>query len=140
MEAQFGSMPAWSIIDGQQRLTTLQIDFDAAAAEFETRELDQPADQLTGLTHNSPHFIQGDGIVLKLRHSNRDRDAYDQVMDADPPVDYDSLGSTSSLIIRAHKYFANQIASWLDESGQTVTDRAAARVQDLAYASRIESY
>ena len=137
MEAQFGSMPAWSIIDGQQRLTTLQIVFDAAAAEFETRELDQLAGQLTGLTHNSPHFIQGDGIALKLRHSNRDRDAYDQVMDADPPIDYDSLESTSSLIVRAHQYFAEQIASWLDEAGHTVTDRGGALAGVLTQAIQL---
>ena len=80
-------MPTWSIIDGQQRLTTLQFVFGAAVSTFEANGLNHLTGQLEALTHNSTHYLQGDGKALKLHHTNRDQAAYDEVMEAEPPVD-----------------------------------------------------
>lgn len=70
MPSQLGSMQSWSIIDGQQRLTTLQLLFDAAASVFEARGLDQITGQLEALTQNPSSFVQEEDVPLKLRHTN----------------------------------------------------------------------
>jgi hypothetical protein len=123
---QVGSMAQWSIIDGQQRLTTLQLFFDAAAAVFSDRDLDQFTGQLEALTHNATAFVQGEGAALKLRHTNRDRFAYDEVMLADPPIAYEGLAHAGSLMTRAHQFFGTSVAGWLDEADGEVSQRATA--------------
>lgn len=40
-EGSYGAVQAWSIIDGQQRLTTLQVVFDATAAALDVLGFDQ---------------------------------------------------------------------------------------------------
>jgi hypothetical protein len=112
-ENQAGTLQPRSIIDGQQRLTTLQLLLDATAAIFEARDLSHLAGQIEGLTHNASHFVQSQEDALKLRHTNRDRLAYDEVMDADPPVDYAGLAHASSLIVRAHHFFSDRVEEWL---------------------------
>ncbi|MEV7999365.1 GmrSD restriction endonuclease domain-containing protein [Pseudarthrobacter oxydans] len=129
MPSQLGSMQSWSIIDGQQRLTTLQLLFDAAASVFEARGLDQITGQLEALTQNPSAFVQGEDVPLKLRHTNRDRAAYDEIMLADPPADHATLTHASSLVTQAHKYFTEQIATWTGEAGE---DMAALRASALA--------
>jgi hypothetical protein len=112
-EGSYGAMQDWSIIDGQQRLTTLQVVFDATAAAFDRLDFDQLQGQLEGLTHN-PGVYVGDGdVALKLRHTNRDRAAFDEVMLADPPIMYDQLKHHTSLLARAHRFFAEQVTGWL---------------------------
>lgn len=115
-ENQSGTLQPRAIIDGQQRLTTLQLMLDAVAAVFEVHDLDQLAGQLEGLTHNSSHFVRNLEDALKLRHTNRDRLAYDEVMQADPPVDYESLEHSKTLLARAHQYFSNQVTDWLSSA------------------------
>ena len=114
-DAQPVGVQEFLIVDGQQRLTTLQLVLDAAAAEFSSRELAAVAGQLEFLTHNSAVHVGPGGLSLKLRHTNRDRAAFDEVMQAHPPVDYESLSNPASLIVRAHEYFANRVSAWLDE-------------------------
>jgi uncharacterized protein with ParB-like and HNH nuclease domain len=124
---QSGTLQPRSIIDGQQRLTTLQVLLDAAAAVFEVFDLDHLAGQIEGLTHNSSHFVHSDEDALKLRHTNRDRLAFDEVMRADPPVDYDALTHRSALITRAHRFFSSKVEDWLNATTDaTVQTRAEA--------------
>jgi hypothetical protein len=60
-------------IDGQQRLTTLQVLIDAAAAELDAAEQPHLSQQLAMLTHNPPAFALDETLVLKLQHENEDR-------------------------------------------------------------------
>ncbi len=90
-EPILGGLQASSIIDGQQRLTTLQLLMDAAAAALEAAGHDALAGQLDRLTHNEDIYVPGAETRLKLRHSNRDRAAFDEVMDAEAPVDHEAL-------------------------------------------------
>jgi len=136
--SQVGFVPAWSLIDGQQRLTTLQLLFDGAASAFESRGLENLTRQLETLTHNSSAYPQSDGVLLKLRHSNRDRSAYEEVMLADPPIVYEELAHESSLIVRAHRYFADHVAAWIEEKGPELTPgRATALVNVLTQSLQI---
>lgn len=126
MSSQWGSMQAWSIIDGQQRLTTLQLFFDAAAGAFESRGLEHLTGQLAALTHNAGAFVQGNDVSLKLRHTNRDRLAYDEVMLAAVPVDYEVLAHSTSLLVKGHQYFSGQVNAWLDEASGVEPNTKAA--------------
>lgn len=114
-----GAMQSWSIIDGQQRLTTLQVVFDATAAALDVLGFNQLSGQLQALTHNPEVFVGDGDVALKLRHTNRDRSAFDEVMLAEPPIEYDDLTSRASLVIQAHRFFADQVAVWLAEDDAT---------------------
>lgn len=113
-----GTVPTWNVIDGQQRITTLQIMTDAAAVVFESRGLDLLSEQLGDLTHNRSHF--GDqGRSRKLVHTNRDGSAFAEVMEAEPPIDYVALSHSGASITRAHAFFADQVSRWLDEDSNS---------------------
>lgn len=128
-EGQQGHVPSSNIIDGQQRLTTLQLLMDAAGAVLEESGLDALAGQLESLTHNQANFLRAGETPLKVRHTNRDRAAFDEVMGEDPPIDYESLAQAGSLIARAHGFFARSVAAWLGEPGaEGFADRASALV------------
>ncbi|GAA1659502.1 GmrSD restriction endonuclease domain-containing protein [Microbacterium flavum] len=123
-EARPVGVQEFLIVDGQQRLTTLQLLVDATAAEMTARGLGDMSAQLQFLTHNGAMFV-GAETGLKLRHSNRDRAAFDEVMQAVPPIDYASLKHGDSLIVRAHEYFSRQIGPWLGQD-EASTGRAQA--------------
>lgn len=107
-----GGMQAWTVIDGQQRLTTLQILLDALHAELVTRELPHVAGQLIGLIENEVAFRLEPEHQFKLWPTNRDRASFAAVMGATPPIDYAALGK--SRIAQAHEFFTNAVRSWLD--------------------------
>lgn len=131
-EGQLGNMQASNIIDGQQRLTTLQLLMDAAAAVLESAGLDTLAGQLESLTHNQATFVPAGESRLKIRHTNRDHAAFDEVMDAEPPVDHDGLMHASSKITRAHAFFVDAVATWLsDPDDDSYPTRANALVAVL---------
>ena len=80
-----GNLPSRNVIDGQQRLTTLQLLMDATGSVLEEHALDNLSGQLEVLTHNLELYVTGGGTRLKLRHTNRDQAAFDEVMSAEPP-------------------------------------------------------
>ncbi|KJL33115.1 GmrSD restriction endonuclease domain-containing protein [Microbacterium oxydans] len=119
-------MQEFEIVDGQQRLTTLQLALDATAAAFSARGLDSLAARLNFLTHNDQMFIPEGEPALKLRHTNRDQAAFDEVMVAEPPVDHASLTHRESRLTQAHEYFAVQVGAWLDSDRDSLPLRADA--------------
>ena len=131
MENQSGTLQPRSIIDGQQRLTTLQILLDATAVVLQERTMDDLALQLEGLAHNASQWV-GSGDTLKLRHSNRDAGPFQEVMQAKPPVDYGGLEHAGSLLVRAHQYFAGEVSTWLSTSSDNARTRAVSLAGVLA--------
>ncbi|UJP10116.1 DUF262 domain-containing protein [Microbacterium sp. KUDC0406] len=126
-----GSLPAWNVIDGQQRLTTLQLLLDALHSELERRGFTGQASRVSSLVENPPEHCDGADDRFKLWPTNRDRQSFSTVMSAPTPVDYASLDPTR--LRDAHRYFAESITAWLGEGGDaerrarvlvaTVTDR-----------------
>lgn len=108
-----GRVQTSNIIDGQQRLTTLQLFMDSVAAVLEEHGFDALGSQLQSLTHNSPVFVPDPHDQLKVRHTNRDRAAYDEVMNAEIPIAHSELKHAASKIVRAHAFFAAQTRDWL---------------------------
>lgn len=131
-EQQHGHLQTSNIIDGQQRVTTLQLLMDAVALVLESAGQDNLAAQLDMLTHNQSTFVAEGKSRLKLRHTNRDRAAFDEVMEADPPVEYTTLNHANSLVTKAHEYFANAAQAWLgDEADAHFSVRTDALVSAL---------
>lgn len=131
LDTPSGTLGARLIIDGQQRLTTLQLLLDATAAVLEARGKKDLAAQLEGLAHNASQWV-GSGDSLKLRHSNRDAGAFKEVMQAAPPDGYDKLEHAGSLLVRAHRYFAGEVEAWLAASSGDDSPRAVALAGVLA--------
>jgi hypothetical protein len=112
------------VIDGQQRLTTLQIIFDAVQACMEANGLTTPAGRLKNLIENEEEYRQETDDVFKLWPTNRDRDAYREVMGATPPIDYTVLTHKGERIVEAHKYFSNAAHDYM--SGEEMSQKANA--------------
>lgn len=118
------SVPHRWVIDGQQRLTTLQIIIDAVQACMEVNGLTTPAGRLKNLIENEEEYRQEADDVFKLWPTNRDRDAYREVMGATPPIDYTVLIHKGERIVEAHKYFSNAAHDYM--SGEEMSQKANA--------------
>ncbi|MGA4670609.1 GmrSD restriction endonuclease domain-containing protein [Propionibacteriaceae bacterium Y1923] len=123
--SQLGRAETFSLVDGQQRLTTLQLLMNAAAAEFELRGFVVQKAHLEALTHNEARFGFVGVDQLKVTHLNEDREPFQLVMLAEPPLDYEEL-PYEHRIPKAHQYFGERVRDWLDEDDSThAEDRAA---------------
>ena len=146
-----GALPRREIIDGQQRLTTLQIVLRAAQHSLEAaREqagaeqaseakpgqeqieeelapnpLDVAARQIAYLTEN-PAFSTPDE-KYKVWPTNQDRGAFREVMDAPRAAEL-----SSSRMAEAYRYFAGQMTEWLlaDGNVQRRASTLAAALKD----------
>jgi hypothetical protein len=87
-----GLMQERTIIDGQQRLTTLQLFLDALHAELLAVSVGPPAARIEPLVVNAEPFRSRPEDRFKVWPTNRDRPAFNAVMSAEPPVDYDAIG------------------------------------------------
>lgn len=128
-----GDLPTWNVIDGQQRLTTIQLLLDALHSELASRGWAQPAAQVLGLIENPGEFRTTDNDQFKLWPTNRDRAAFVSVMSAPTPVDYSTHGQ--SRLGDAHRFFADSITSWLNDSGD---EEKAGRTLVAAIVERLE--
>lgn len=101
------------VIDGQQRLTTLQILLDAAQEVFERLEFPKPAEAISRLVLNN--YSEGDE-VFKLWPSSLDQSAFRAVMtNGEDTADFEGTP-----IVQAHEFFQLQIEEWIkrpDASG-----------------------
>ena len=122
-----GGFQERTIIDGQQRLTTLQILLDAMHAEFEHAGATKPAKRLERLIRNDEEFCSHPEDEFKVWPTNRDRPAFCEVMAAATPVDYNALAYKKDRLPQAHKYFSEQVRKWLTEGEKSdITTRADA--------------
>ena len=128
-DAGSNRVTTWNVIDGQQRLTTLQLLMDATSAVLTQAGSERYASQLESLTHNPANFIPEGESRLKVRHLNNDHAAFDEVMSVEPPIDYASLKHADSQIVKAHQYFTTAVTQWLGDPG---ADDFAAKAEQLA--------
>jgi len=128
-----GSLQARTVIDGQQRLTTLQVLIDALHAELLDVGATQSAMRLEALVRNPEAFCEQHEDQFKVWPTNRDRPAFNAVMAAAPPVDYGSLDQRGERLVAAHEYFAAQAREWLRLNGD---EDVAVRAEKLEHAVR----
>lgn len=106
-------MQVRTIIDGQQRLTTLQLLLDALHAELLAVDAKAPAMRIEPLITNAEPFCSKPEDRFKVWPTNRDQPAFNAVMGAKPPVDYGAVGFRGARIIEAHRFFSKEARLWL---------------------------
>ena len=111
------------VIDGQQRVTTLQLLLDAIQQICE--ESDQPylkraARRLARLVTNDEELIGDDRFhIFKLWPTRGDREAFRHAMDNGLAVhDFEE-----SLIVQAHEFFQLQVRKWLQDAPGPIEPR-----------------
>lgn len=109
-----GMIEQRTVIDGQQRLTTLQLFLDAAhdvAAEYE----DESAKLFAKLTDNDPDLVRGRIDRYKVWPTNIDQLAFRLTMGKDELSEEGLPDVTRTSIWEAHEYFSEALREWLEE-------------------------
>src|SRR5262245_10100400 len=131
VQKQTGQMQERTIIDGQQRLTTLQLLLDALHAELLSVQALPAAMRIEPLVTNAEPFCSKPEDRFKVWPTNRDRPAFNAVMAATPPIDYDDLGHRGERMVEAHRFFSEQAREWLALDGQDAVGARAAAVETV---------
>lgn len=98
------------VIDGQQRMTTLQLVLDAAQECFELLEYRKEAQHLKRLVLND--YVDGDE-AFKLWPTAMDQEAFRAAMTNGAETE----GFEESRIAQAHSFFMLQITEWVKNGG-----------------------
>ena len=116
------------VIDGQQRLTTLQLLLRATQHAFQSQDDISRSDRIRELTVNKDsHFGDDPDNETKIRQSNQnDKDAFQEAIRA--PM---FVSSSERLITKAYKFFRDTVGSWLDEDPVNRQARSDALEQTL---------
>ena len=108
------------VIDGQQRLTTLQLLLAAAARCAEDDGADRQARLLTKLIHNDPDLASGDER-FKVWPTNANQAAFRDVMGPEaPPADL--VDDPTNTVHEAYSFFRTAIKEWLSLDSEEVGD------------------
>ena len=104
------------VIDGQQRVTTLQLLLDAIQQicdESDQPHLKRAARRMAKLVTNDEELIGDDEVqTFKLWPTRSDREAFRHAMDNGLAVnDFEQ-----SLIVQAHEFFQLQVRKWLEDA------------------------
>lgn len=110
------------VVDGQQRLTTLQLLLKAIQNVLVSQNDSSSAGRLRNLTVNPDNYLGGDATnQTKIRQSNiNDQDAFQKVI-----TDYQNQRESSS-IFSAYSFLKNKVHNWLDQDVESWTNRAEA--------------
>lgn len=135
-----GAIDLRQIIDGQQRLTTLQIVIEAACDICDSFGQDAAnfARDLRRLTRNDKREEEPDK-VFKVWPTNVDRDLFRTVMQAGSPNDLGvtdilkSRGNTGSAIAECYLFFFKKISEWLDEADANKRNQKLSALQNALY-------
>lgn len=100
------------VIDGQQRMTTMQVLLDAAQEVAEGEGWDDLAYNLRHLVRNDEHFARKDpDKAFKVLPTLQDREAFIAAMtNGAPTADHRSNG-----IVQCHDYFKLRIRDWINQ-------------------------
>lgn len=129
VQKQTGLMQERTIIDGQQRLTTLQLLLDALHAELLLAQASAPALRIEPLVENAAPFCSRPEDRFKVWPTNRDRPAFHAVMGAKPPIDYTAISYTGERMVEAHRFFSESAHAWLRMEGEEAIDSRAAAIE-----------
>ena len=110
------------VIDGQQRLTTVQLLLDAVQEVMEQRCHTGISKRLSLLVLNNEAFVNDKDEFFKVWPTLSDCDAFRHAMHNGLPIDE----FENSRIVQAHQFFKLQVEHWLDERPEETDARAAA--------------
>jgi hypothetical protein len=125
-----GDVTRHEVIDGQQRMTTLQVLLDAVHEVVEASGYEHHAEALEDLILNRSKAFVGKRERFKLWPSQADRQAYENAMDPDG----DRKGDHR--ITDAHRFFRQETTRWLtgkpDDDGSVPPGTEELRVEALS--------
>ena len=110
------------VIDGQQRVTTLQLLLDAVQFVCKEYEIKGVTHRLLKLVANDEDLLETEDDILKLLPTISDREAFRHAMHDGLPID----DHEDSLIVQAHEYFQLQAGQWLGSDSDVIQARAEA--------------
>ncbi len=119
-----GTVDPRLVIDGQQRLTTLQLVIAATQAVAKGIGANDVAEELGELTANRGRAADGDWR-FKVRPSRRDRSAFVST------IGDGADESASSGIPGAWTYFHDRVGTWVGDEGEADEDTRIERLQAL---------
>ena len=122
------------VIDGQQRLTTLQILMAAAATALEVVGLETPATSLRRLTENASSS-QPLKIQYQRHKRGHDYERFPDVMRA--ARDGDGNSSVDGPMAECYRYFRDAIQEWLSGQGGQLPVAGDALARTLAFKLRV---
>ena len=106
------------VVDGQQRLVTLQVLLDAARQAFAERGC-RAASRLQALVQNREVYWETDPeLRFKVWPTVLDQPGFRQVMNGGAPAD----GDRNTLLVQAHRFFSEQVGIWLDDGAEGSVD------------------
>lgn len=120
-----GAVQRRTVIDGQQRLTTLQLLLDATHAVLMECGINEEAEQLDNLIRNKIKSARPQFEKFKVWPMNIDQAAFEEVMTAEPPIDHKSLVHSESRFVRAHQFFTEQVRSYVTAGGDQLQEPRA---------------
>ena len=124
------------VVDGQQRLTTLQLLIDAIQEVLEDRGHSIPAMRLAALVANGEEFRNGEpDHAFKVWPTVMDQASFRHAMSNE----LSAKDHATSRIVQAHEYFKGQAARWLNgfRDEPEVRDKAAVAL-DTAVRMKLE--
>ncbi len=126
MQKGSGQTQTRLVVDGQQRLTTLQILIDATYRSYSCTDF-VPDKPLSGFVWNQEKRSDDNpDHVFKVWPTVIDQPSYRQALSDDPVDDLDSP------IMQAHEFFRNETAKWLAIEKGDVENRTNALCQVLS--------
>ena len=116
-------IPQREVIDGQQRVTTIQLLLDAIQLVCEELDFKPVATRLSTLVLNNRESIGDESDkILKLQPSRTDRESFRHAMDNGLAVNK----FEESLIVQAHEFFQQQVRKWIEDAHGFESERADA--------------
>lgn len=128
-KASSGDVTRHLVIDGQQRMTTLQLLLDAVHQVVSERGHEEESEKLEELILNKASTFRGRVERFKLWPSQADRSAFAHAMDPEEP----RVGEHR--VVEAHTFFRGEVERWLsgipDEDGVVPPGTEALRADEL---------
>lgn len=116
-----------NVVDGQQRITTLQLLLDAAGDALESEGFPKESKLLKKLVTNDPDLIDDEPeSTYKIWPTQVDRNAFVAAMSHEGDAE-----SEASPIVQAHEFFASQIKEWLKSDPNQSVRKASGLVTSL---------
>ena len=119
----------WSVVDGQQRLTTLQLLIAAVHWAFHKFELPGYASMLAGYLTNKSDFVQDSHERYKIRHKSRDYRGFAAVIELGVVELTEAPGagdpSRNQQLFECYEHFRLAACTWLQAHSEIpVSERA----------------
>ena len=134
----FKAIETREVIDGQQRLTTLQLLLTAAIRVARERDDQYATGMLEPLVRNNPAIVERSGAdtEFKIWPTTADQAQFRSVMSGLPLADG---GDAEGLLAKACAYFTAQIREWLDAAGglDAAADRCGVLAETLRQSLRL---